>query len=71
MKLKTNNIALYVNIDSDLVDFIASDNFFSLDPNETWDIDIEIVNDLETVKDYSKQEIINSFKIQSLYDIIK
>jgi len=71
LKLKAKSIALYVNIDSDLVDFIASDNFFSMEPNETWDIDIEIVSDLETGKDYSKQEIINSFKIQSLYDIIK
>lgn len=71
LKLKAKNIALYANIDSDLVDFIASDNFFSMEPNETLNIDIEIVSGLETSKDLSKQEIINSFKIQSLYDIIK
>lgn len=42
-----------------------------MEPNETRDIDIEIVRSLEKVKDHSKQEIIKSFKIQSLYDIIK
>lgn len=71
LKLKANSIALYVNIDSDIVDFIASDNFFSMEPYETRDIYIEIVKNLDTNKVHSKQEILNSFKIQSLYDIIK
>ncbi|MFX0083152.1 MAG: glycoside hydrolase family 2 protein [Candidatus Hodarchaeota archaeon] len=71
LKLKVRNISLYVSIDSNIVAFIASDNFFSMEPNETRDIDIEIVRSLEKVKDHSKQEIIKSFKIQSLYDIIK
>ncbi|MFX1571325.1 MAG: glycoside hydrolase family 2 protein [Promethearchaeota archaeon] len=71
IKLKVKCIALYVYIDSDLVDFIASDNFFSMEPNETRDIDVEIVSGLETVSNHSKQDIIKSFKIQSLYDIIK
>jgi len=70
LKLKAKNIALYVNIESDLVDFIASDNFFSMEPDETRDIDIEIKTILESGKRHSKQEIIKSFKIQSLYDII-
>jgi len=70
LKLKAKNIALYVNIESDLVDFIASDNFFSMEPDETRDIDIEIKTILESGKRLSKQEIIKSFKIQSLYDII-
>ena len=34
LKISTNNIALYVHIDSDKFDFIASDNFFSLAPGE-------------------------------------
>ena len=70
LKLKAKNIALYVNIESDLVDFIASDNFFSMEPDETRDIDIEIKPVFESGKTFSKQEIIKSFKIQSLYDII-
>ncbi|MFX1280172.1 MAG: glycoside hydrolase family 2 protein [Promethearchaeota archaeon] len=71
LKLQAKNIALYVNIDSDLVDFIASDNFFSMEPNDVRDIDIEIMNYLDLGKKYSEQEIKNSFKIQSLYDLIK
>ncbi|MBY8991314.1 MAG: glycoside hydrolase family 2 protein [Candidatus Lokiarchaeota archaeon] len=71
LKLKAKNIALYINIDSDLIDFIASDNFFSMEPDETRDIDIEVKKDFESGKTYSKQDIIKSFKIQSLYDIIK
>lgn len=71
LKLQAKNIALYVNIDSDLVDFIASDNFFSMEPNDVRDIDIEIMNYLDLGKKYSKQEIKNSFKIQSLYDLIR
>ena len=71
LKLNAENIALYVNIDSVLFDFIASDNFFSMEPNEIRDINIEIVNSLEIGKDHSVQEIISSFKIQSLYDFLK
>jgi beta-mannosidase len=71
LKLKAQSIALYVNIDSVLVDFIASDNFFSMEPNEARDIVIDIIGSLETDKDHSKQEIIKSFKIRSLYDLIK
>ncbi|MHA2390935.1 MAG: glycosyl hydrolase 2 galactose-binding domain-containing protein [Promethearchaeota archaeon] len=71
LKLEAKSIALYVNINSDLLDFIASDNFFSMEPNEIRDIDIEIINGIEPNKELSKEEIANSFKIQSLYDIIK
>ncbi|MFW9825949.1 MAG: hypothetical protein ACFFE4_23620, partial [Candidatus Thorarchaeota archaeon] len=58
-------------ISSDLVDFIASDNYFSISPGDTYIIDIEILGNTENYKGYSKQKIIDSFKIQSLYDIIK
>ncbi|MFW9874734.1 MAG: glycoside hydrolase family 2 protein [Candidatus Thorarchaeota archaeon] len=71
LNLKSKNIALYMSIDSDIVDIIASDNFFSMEPNDTRDIDIEIISSTETVKDYSKEEILKSFRIQSLYDFIK
>jgi len=70
LTLSVKNIALYVFIDSDIVDFIASDNFFSMEPDENRIIDIEILKILKGGKDYSKQDIINSFKIKSLYDII-
>ena len=70
LRFRAQNIALYINIDSDLVDFIATDNFFSLDPNETYEIDIEVIRAVTPNTEYSKQEIIDSFKIRSLYDIL-
>ncbi|MBY8984042.1 MAG: glycoside hydrolase family 2 protein [Candidatus Lokiarchaeota archaeon] len=69
--LNANEIALYVFITSDLVDFIASDNFFSMDPEETYIIDIEILKVVKGNTEYSKQDILDSFKIRSLYDINK
>jgi len=71
LRINAQNIALYINIDSDLVDFIATDNFFSLDPDETYEIDIEVIRAVTPNTEYSKQEIIDSFKIRSLYDILK
>ena len=70
MILKVKNIALYVFIDSNIVDFIASDNFFSMEPHENRIINIEIIKILKDGKDCSKQDVINSFKIKSLYDIL-
>ncbi len=71
LRLKAQNIALYVNIDSDLVDIITTDNFFSMEPNETYTIDIEIIRTVMSTTSYSNQRIIDSFKIRSLYDIYK
>ena len=71
LNLKANEIALYVIISSDLVDFIASDNFFSMDPDETYIIDIEILRIVKNNAEFSKQDIIESFKVRSLYDIYK
>jgi len=70
LTLRVKNIALYVFIDSDIVDFIASDNFFSMEPDEKRIIDIKILKILKGCKDFSKQDIIKSFKIKSLYDIL-
>jgi beta-mannosidase len=69
LNLKANKIALYVHLSSDLVDFIASDNFFSMEPNELYSIDIEILRADKNNTEYSNQEIIDSFKIRSLFDI--
>ncbi|MFW9894532.1 MAG: glycoside hydrolase family 2 protein [Candidatus Thorarchaeota archaeon] len=71
LSLNTKKIALYVIISSDLVDFIASDNYFSICPDETFAIEIEILGKAENYKGNSKQNILESFKIQSLYDINK
>ncbi|MFX1490069.1 MAG: glycoside hydrolase family 2 protein, partial [Promethearchaeota archaeon] len=67
--VEAKRIALYVIIYSDLVDFIASDNFFSLEPNEIRIIDIKIVNLQQSKLIYSMQNIYDSFKVTSLYDL--
>jgi beta-mannosidase len=69
--VEAKRIALYVIIYSDLVDFIASDNFFSLEPNEIRIIDIKIVNLQQSKLIYSMQNIYDSFKVTSLYDLTK
>ncbi|MHA1986689.1 MAG: glycosyl hydrolase 2 galactose-binding domain-containing protein [Promethearchaeota archaeon] len=71
LNLTAQNIALYVNIESDLVDFVATDNYFSMEPNETYNIDIELISAVMRNSNYSNQEIIDSIKIRSLYDINK
>ncbi len=71
IKLRAKEIALYVIISSDLVDFIASDNYFSMDPDEIYTIDIEVIRAVLANTEYSNQEIVDSFKIRSLYDIYK
>lgn len=70
LEIKTKNIALYVFIDSDIFDLVASDNFFSMEPNETRIIDIEVVNFLKHSHNHSLQEIKNSVKISTLNDMI-
>jgi beta-mannosidase len=71
LNLKANHIALYVSINSDLFDFIASDNFFSMEPDEIYKVDIEILRSIKNDTKYSIRDIFDSFKIRSLYDIYK
>ena len=71
LNITAKNIALYVFIDSDLVDFIASDNYFSIEPEEFRIIKIRSVKTLKSYENLSKQQIVDSFKIRSLYDLIK
>ncbi|MFW9894529.1 MAG: glycoside hydrolase family 2 protein [Candidatus Thorarchaeota archaeon] len=69
LALNSKKIALYVFISSNLVDFIASDNYFSMLPDEIYIINIEVLGYIENSNKYSKQNIIDSFKIQSLFNL--
>lgn len=70
--INSKNIALYVYIDSNIVDFIASDNFFSMEPEESRIITIKKINFLNNKdKLNNHQEIRTLFKVRSLYDLIK
>ena len=69
IKLHSEKIALYVHIDSNLYDFIASDNFFSMEPDETRIISLtelklnkESINNLGSLKK-------SDFYVESLYDL--
>ncbi|MHA1268985.1 MAG: beta-mannosidase [Candidatus Helarchaeota archaeon] len=64
IKLKTNGIALYVNIDSRKFDFIASDNYFSLSKGE------ERIIKLNLEEAVSKEELEETLEISSLYELM-
>jgi len=68
LNINTKNIALYVFIESDTIDFVASDNFFSLEPGESRLIKLNIIKILDQNLSFNK--IIESLKINSLYDLI-
>jgi beta-mannosidase len=70
LKIKTNRIAIYVFVDSNIFDFIASDNFFSMEPNETKIISLNHIKFIDSEKKYTKEEISNNIKINSLFDLI-
>ena len=65
-------IALYVYIESEFVDFIASDNFFSMEPSETRIIFLWFIENVNSGKILNELPIdinINSIKVYSLYDL--
>lgn len=70
VEIKTRNIALYVFMESDLVDFIASDNYFSLEPNQVKQITISNIKLLNEMNQLSRNQIQESFRISSLYNLI-
>ncbi len=71
LEIKTEHIALYVFIDSDDIDFIASDNFFSMEPNESRIIILSQVKLVNSKKKKKTREFQDKLKIKSLYDLIK
>ena len=64
-------IALYVFIDSDDFDFIASDNFFSMEPNESRVIVLKELKPLDSNTEFTEQKVKDSIRIGSLYDLLK
>ena len=70
MEINSKNIALYVFIDSDEVDFIASDSFFTMEPNETRTIVLREIKFLSSNKKINEKEIGEKIKLKSLFDLI-
>ena len=70
IELTSKNIALFVFIDSNEVDFIASDNFFTMEPNETRTILLNDIRFLGPNKKISKEEIQDKIRVKSLFDLL-
>lgn len=71
LNINANEIALYVQIDSKKFDFIASDNYFSLEPGESRTIilkNLGLVYPSEPVYKAVKKE---DFSVKSLYDLLE
>ncbi|MFX1496241.1 MAG: glycoside hydrolase family 2 protein [Promethearchaeota archaeon] len=68
--LKSKNIALYVYIDSEVIDFVASDNFFSMEPGETRIVDLKEIKMANPQNKLQSNQIYKSIKVKSLYDFI-
>ena len=62
--INSKTIALYIHIESNEMDFIASDNYFSMEPGESREIEIRIVSN------NSKKDLDDIIKINSLFDLI-
>ncbi|MBD3256725.1 MAG: hypothetical protein GF383_16645 [Candidatus Lokiarchaeota archaeon] len=69
--VKSENIALYVFIVSDLIDFVASDNFFALRPEESREITLGKVIPVNPGDDLSKYDYGELLKVKSLYELLK
>ncbi len=69
--ISSKNIALYVFIDSDTVDFIASDNFFSMEPDESRVIILKEVEPVDPNINLTNKKILDSIKVGSLYDLLE
>ena len=69
--IKTNQIALYVFINADTLDFIASDNYFSMEPGETRVIKLKDIRFVKSNKKLIFKEIKERIHVRSLYDLQK
>ena len=67
----SERIALYVHITSEVFDFIASDNYFTLEPNNSRIISLTNVSHAFLSQSKIEDISINDFKIASLHDLIQ
>jgi len=70
IKVSNEFIALFVFIDSDEYDFVASDNYFSMEPNDARNIQLNQLKTLDgsslSIQDIKKE----AFYVRSLFDLI-
>ena len=70
IEISSKELALYVFIDSDKFDFIASDNFFALEPNTSKTIVLKELNFVYSSEPYPIVDK-TDFIVKSLYDLIE
>ncbi len=68
--ISVKNVGLYVYIESNIIDFIASDNFFSMKPNEIRKIYIKTISGLNKDENSNIGKLNEIFKVQSLFNLL-
>ena len=64
-------IALYVFIESNYLDFIASDNYFSMEPKDTRIIILGNIKSVDSENEVNFEEIKDKIDVRSIFDILK
>lgn len=68
--ITTKQIALYVFVESNYFDFIASDNYFSMEPNERRVITLRNIIPVNSEKQIGFEEIKEKIYIKSLFNLL-
>jgi beta-mannosidase len=71
LKISADFIALYVRVESKKFDFIASDNYFSLEPGETRVITLKNLGLVYSSEPAFKAVEKEDFTVKSLYDLLE
>jgi len=71
LKITAKQISLYVHVDSKKFDFIASDNYFSLEPGETRIISLKNLGLVYSSEHAYKTVKKEDFSVKSLYNLLE
>jgi beta-mannosidase len=71
LKISVKQIALYVHVDSNKFDFIAADNFFSLEPGESRSITLKNFNLIYSSQPAYKTPNKEDITVRSLYELLE
>jgi len=71
LKISANQVALYVHVDSKKFDFIASDNYFSLEPGESRTIKLKNLGLVYSSEPAYKTVKKEDFSVKSLYNLLE
>jgi beta-mannosidase len=69
IEIRSKKIAIYVYLDSETLDFVASDNFFSMEPMSSYKVKLWVSKSLITDKDNLCEDLNNHIQVYSLYNL--